>query len=210
MPQSYWDIYNAPRLRVLHPGYEDGSNELLALVATDGEADTPGIQFHIVHTACAIIANNPFDGWLSRSRDPNQDLAEMLPSELLPVCDYYFHLPLSANLPAHVAGAALSPYPILPIFHEWHFPHLLVPEPWKLATIRPLQRPVPAQQRDKTCRLTKHVETTESAHIVPFAGTDWLARNTMHRCVVSGRKTGRDTMSADENLLQLRQDVHSQ
>jgi hypothetical protein len=60
----------SPRLVVRHPGYtDDGTNELLALVATDRGLDAPGVQYGLVHTACAIFAGNRFDGWLSKTRD---------------------------------------------------------------------------------------------------------------------------------------------
>jgi hypothetical protein len=75
-PQSY-------RIRFRHPAYPDSSNVLLSLHAWDG-----------AHTACAIIANNRFDGYLSIARDGSSSI-ETEWDACLPTDShgYYFHVP---------------------------------------------------------------------------------------------------------------------
>lgn len=53
------------RIAFLHPGYDDPFNVLLTLRAHDSPEG--GIHFGLAHTACAIVANNRWDGWLSTS-----------------------------------------------------------------------------------------------------------------------------------------------
>jgi hypothetical protein len=68
------------------------TNELFALIATDGSAGAPGVQYGVVHTACVTFAWNCFDGWLSAARDKTKRHV-VAPQPLLPVGDHYFHVP---------------------------------------------------------------------------------------------------------------------
>ena len=113
---DYPKFTSSQRLVVRHPGYtDDDTNELFALVATDGGLEAPGVQYDLVHTACAIFAGNRFDGWLSKTRDATIRSA-IAPQDLLPVDTYYFHVPADAG--AIAAFANTTPYPIVPNFHE--------------------------------------------------------------------------------------------
>lgn len=59
VPDGYRRLTSSPQVVVHHPGYpDDNSNELFALVATDGSSSVPGVQHGVVHTACAIFACN--------------------------------------------------------------------------------------------------------------------------------------------------------
>jgi hypothetical protein len=84
-PQSY-------RIRFRHPAYPDSSNVLLSLHAWDGAGG--GIHYGLAHTACAIIANNRFDGYLSMARDGSSSI-ETEWDACLPTDShgYYFHVP---------------------------------------------------------------------------------------------------------------------
>jgi hypothetical protein len=211
IPEQYPKFISSPRLVVRHPGYnDDDSNELLALVATDGSTDVPGVQYCVVHTACAIFAGNRFDGWLSLERKPTVEDA-IPPQDLLPVGIYYFHVPLDAGTADAFADITLSPYPIVPNFREWTFPHAHVPPPWKNASIGEPAAAIPAKQRDSTCRLTRHRDPTESAHIIPASETEWFGMNIMDRYnFLGGVKRGQEVINGDENLILLREDVHTQ
>jgi hypothetical protein len=84
-PRSY-------RICFRHPAYPDSSNVLLSLHAWDQAAG--GIHYGLAHTACAIIANNRFDGYLSTARDGSSRIETewdtCLPSHSH---GYYFHVP---------------------------------------------------------------------------------------------------------------------
>jgi hypothetical protein len=84
-PQSY-------RVHFRHPAYPDSSNVLLSLHAWDQAGG--GIHYGLAHTACAIIANNRFDGYLSREIDGSSRIEaewdSCLPAESH---GFYFHVP---------------------------------------------------------------------------------------------------------------------
>lgn len=213
---EYVDIDSAPRLEVRHPGYPDDNNLLLELSATDSDGHNRGIDTHIVHMACAILAGNRFDGYLSIFRNPvvtptptPSTLPLPLLREILPVGIYYFHVPQTANtsLPAELSPPNLLPYPVVPNFREWTFPKGHVPEAWSSAPIaRPLARRTP-KARDGSCRVTDQNEVTELGHIIPEGEREWFVRNCMDR-YRRGPKTGPDVLGAPENILTLRPDIH--
>jgi hypothetical protein len=181
IPDGYQRCTSSPRVVVYHPGCsDDNNNELLALVATDGSTDAPGVQYGIVHTACAIFAGNRFDGWLSTMRDMTKGHV-VTSQDLLPVGDYYFHVPPEAGGATEFANPTLSPYPIVPTFRHWPFPHSRTPAPWRDAPIEESLAPTPAKQRDGTCSVTNHRESTDSAHIIPASEKDWFGINSMDR-----------------------------
>jgi hypothetical protein len=210
IPEQYPNLISSRRLVVKHPGYkDDDSNELLALVATDGSTDNPGVQYGLVHTACAIFADNRFDGWLSLERKSTVEDA-IAPEGLLSVGIYYFHVPSNTATAEKFADITLSPYPIVPNFREWTFPHARIPPPWKNAEIGEPAAAIPAKQRDSTCRLTNHREPTESAHIIPASEKEWFGMNSMDKYNLLGVKQGQEVINGDENLILLREDVHNQ
>lgn len=207
---DYPKFTSSQRLVVRHPGYtDDDTNELLALVATDGGLEAPGVQYGLVHTACAIFAGNRFDGWLSKTRDATIRGA-ITPQDLLPVDTYYFHVPPDAGAVEAFANTILTPYPIVPNFHEWTFPHARTPTTWQAPSIGEPAASLPAKHRDGTCRVTNHREPTESAHIIPASEKDWFARNCMDKYNFSGLKRGQEVVNGDENVILLREDVHTQ
>ena len=75
-------------IKIYHPGYDD---EVVPLIAFPGYDSKEGdLWYDFAHTACAIISNNRFDGWLSTSRDPQ---LPRFSGELLVPGDYWWHLP---------------------------------------------------------------------------------------------------------------------
>ena len=136
------------------------------------------LQHDLVHTACAVFAGNRFEGWLSATRDASKRHA-VAPQGLLPVGDYYFHVPPEDSAVNEFANPTLSPYPIDRTFRFWPFPHSRIPAPWKDALIEEQLAPKPAKQRDGTCRVTNHRESTASAHIILASETNWFGVKTM-------------------------------
>lgn len=97
---------DVPReINIFHPGYDDVVVPLLAFSGYDSEEGD--LWYDFAHTACAIVTNNRFDGYLSTSKD-----SKSLPvvGELLAPGNYWWHLPegiLSENF--HTQLLAHSP-----------------------------------------------------------------------------------------------------
>ncbi|KAK0972395.1 hypothetical protein LTR54_017577 [Friedmanniomyces endolithicus] len=198
------DRFKASQLRVRHPGYSDDNNLLLIFCPSDGPPDAPGVQHSIVHTSCATVADNRFDGWLSRTRDPLADRVQSAPSDLLPVAEYYYHLPLQYPVISDTPNLSAL-YPIVPSFRQWKFPPLgFLPAPWREATIAPLS--------DNTiysnCRLTSSVLVTETAHVIPAGEKEWFTANSMDT-IGTNTVQGEAVIDTEGNTLRLRQDAHT-
>ena len=75
-------------IQIHHPGYPKGETLLLALSGYD---DLEGsISFDVALTACAILACNRFDGWISR--ESTADAPKLIGISLLSPGDYWFHV----------------------------------------------------------------------------------------------------------------------
>jgi len=115
-------------IKLRHPGYPDNKNVLLVFPALDpitadhddsnnddndnnGSNDGTnakaafGMHHETARLACAIAANNRWDGFLSRQKGPNATTVLSGPDEVLPAGSYYFHVPPLSN--------GLSPSPPL-------------------------------------------------------------------------------------------------
>jgi hypothetical protein len=77
------------------------------------------------------------------------------------------------------SGPNLEPYPIVPNFRAWIFPHEDLPSLWHEST----QSAVAIEPRTatETCRLTKKRLACENAQVIPSAGKSWFADNEMDR-----------------------------
>lgn len=76
-------------IRIHHPAYLPGATLLLRFRGHDSSSGA--IDFNLVHTACAVVAGNRFDGYLSR-----QDVLDAQPLEHVSALEpgnYYFHVP---------------------------------------------------------------------------------------------------------------------
>ena len=76
-------------IAINHPGYSKVDARILNLLGYD--STTGSIDWNVVFTACAILANNRFDGRLSESRKPSDPALEE--RQLLDAGDYWFHVP---------------------------------------------------------------------------------------------------------------------
>ncbi|EGP82353.1 uncharacterized protein MYCGRDRAFT_111745 [Zymoseptoria tritici IPO323] len=235
-PADYVNLRAHAKLRIRHPGYDDANNELLSLVAADcasggddglgvgGEEQQGnrgqtryGIQYQLVHAACAIVAGNRFDGVISRQKDWDNDHSLPLdPAALLPTGDYYFHVPNERQPLLGTENPVLNlnpPYPVVPNFRSWSFPTDQFRDSpalraWTSTTIAPASDgDQSAKERDVSCRLTHHHECVQMAHIVPTTEAHWFMSNDMGRMSV---KDGKDAIEiGNENLILLRADVHT-
>ena len=190
------------RIRLRHPGY-CGPNTLLSLPASDGP-DRDRAHYATVHAAGAIITNNSFDGWLSTSSN-GEPRAQPDDAGLLPAGEYFFHL--------SSADTDTNPYPIVPNFRAWRFPHQRLPPLWQQASDNDGNiffegAPSPSARATETCRITRKHLACETSHIIPTAEKQWFADNEMDTYGELAGRTGEAIADSSANLLRLRSDAH--
>lgn len=78
------------KINFRHPKYPHPTNILLRFSACD---KNNGIHYQTAHDACAIIANNRWDGYLSTDAEGAGRIEPLSPNESLDKDDYYFHVP---------------------------------------------------------------------------------------------------------------------
>ncbi|KAJ5715994.1 uncharacterized protein N7483_013175 [Penicillium malachiteum] len=176
----------APLIFFLHPGYAENHNILLTLPALD----SGGIHHGTAHTACAILANCRWDGFLSLHRDGPRLSADL--DDVLPHRQYYFR----------IEDEEL--YPVVPTFDHFRCPTSLPPS--YLSAHVEFSSADDVIRRDVTCRITASALPNETAHIIPAAYSDWWQRNSMFLHQVNPDQ-GVDTRCADNTIL-LRRDLH--
>ncbi|KAI1499251.1 hypothetical protein F5X99DRAFT_390776 [Biscogniauxia marginata] len=213
-------------IRIRHPGYDDGDDLMLSLRAFD-DADG-GLHYGFVHTACAIVADNSFDGYLSRTRDDHdgRNRVQVGTHSILPSGDYWFHVPRSQE--TGIAATATVPYryPVVPSFQEWQFPHRRLPKTWgqdsddddddDITPATVLGVPAPStlsaavQRRDVQCRVTAWTSNLECAQIVPEHEKPWFMRNHMAQYNYNDSLSTADIVRDLKNVTLLRSDIHTE
>lgn len=208
-PVTAFNNVNAHFVSFKHPAYADRSNTLLQLQATD-HAPGGGIHHETARIACAIVACNAWNGYLSRSRD-GSPLSEH-EDDVLREKTYYFHVPTTDDP---------EPYPICPSFHDWQFPHGDLPPTWRarvdasreenhadMEPARPSAFSAAVLRRDGKCVLSGYSDGIISAHVCPRSEAAWYARNEMTDYNLN-RMLSRDVCIDDiSNGLLLRADIH--
>jgi hypothetical protein len=196
--------YRQVQILFRHPGYGDDTNVLFKLQASDiDDHGQPGLLAQFAIDACAIIAGDYAGGrgWLSLSRDGS---ASIDATSTLCERSYYFHL-----------NAAEDPYPIVPNFRQWKYPHDRLPPHWQQlavdtspasssVTLAPSNLTTALLMRDGSCRLSGCREQLQVAHVVPQTELDWWKANDMSRYNTGSTATLDDTA----NTLLLRADLH--
>jgi hypothetical protein len=101
-----------------------------------------------------------------------------------------------------------SKYAIVPRFADWEFPHDNLPQYWKICVIpsdaSAYRTGAPIVVRDVSCRITAHVEGTQTTHLVPTSEVIWFNHNRMNTYIKDV-----DTVDDCRNLILLRSDLHS-
>lgn len=185
----------AQRITIKHPGY-GGNNTILALPACDGVGASGKAHYATIYSACVIVANNNKNGWLSLSRTGEPPTCA--DSEgLIPAGVYFFHVK---------SGSNSVPYPIVPSFRAWVFPHDDLPSLWQVSAQNAVS--IEAPTAIETCRLTRKRLACENAHIIPSAEKCWFADNEMDRYGQLSGRTGQDVADSPANSIKLRRDVH--
>ncbi|EJT71213.1 hypothetical protein GGTG_10473 [Gaeumannomyces tritici R3-111a-1] len=184
----------AQRLRkadFLHPGYP-GKAVLLSLPALDDG----GIDFDTALAACGLVAGNRWsDG--SFSLDRSAAVSVERPSDgVLREPEYFFQLP----------GPLDPPYPIVPRFSHWLFPHDNLPPLWQrwAADATAATRTGEVARR---CVLSNYGDGLEMAHLLPASEDDWWYSNRMQRYSPM-QLFSSSPINGPANLLTLRADLH--
>lgn len=196
-------------IQFCHPGYVK-KNTLFTLWATDESVPgVSGLYARFALDACAIVAANRHDGWLSTFQDIEYARRHPIDGHvILHDRKYYYHLePLPEDEPG-------EPYKVVLHFGEWEFPHDQMPPHWQAMAI---DRTAPTSARslsnlsdalktqDKYCSMSQCREKLQAAHIVPRAEGEWFERNTMSIYNSNQTIVGMDDVA---NAILLRADLH--
>ncbi|KAI0879437.1 hypothetical protein GGS24DRAFT_156533 [Hypoxylon argillaceum] len=177
------------RIKFRHPGYPPPHDILFILPRLDRSSSLRGVHYGTALTACQIIANNAFDGYLATDREGCERVDSNLDfNHLLTKSNYWFFI---ASTPSN-----LNPYPIVPSFQDWAFPHQRIPIPeWA--------RPKPTANSDvidhHRCIVTQTAGFIKQAHLIPTTEKKWFEINAM-----SQYGSHRDI----NNKIALRHDLH--
>ncbi|KAH0562857.1 hypothetical protein GP486_002530 [Trichoglossum hirsutum] len=201
-------------IKFKHPGYPEkfGQNILLQLYAWD--SPNGGLHAGTALLACAIIACNAWDGYLTVERDGPK--LELQYDDVLPIQGYYFHVPRPEVESIGPTGDdSHYKYPIYASFQHWAFPHEQIPSQWRGAIsteviYTPSISSVSAAviSRDGSCVISKNRDYIERAHLCPRNELDWFHKNSMwqynRRHDIAG-----DAVTDDiANALAIRSDIH--
>ncbi|KAL2165010.1 hypothetical protein VTH06DRAFT_306 [Thermothelomyces fergusii] len=178
------------RVDFLHPGYATRA-VLLSLPALDDG----GVDFDTALAACGVLAGNRWgDGFFSSDRDGAARVAR--PGDgVLRDPQYFFHLP----------GPLHPPYPVVPRFSDWRFPHGNLPPLWEQWASTAVREGGAAASQ--WCAVTNYGDGLEIAHLVPAAEEDWWLCNGMAR-YASRHTYSSATIDSRANMLTLRADLH--
>lgn len=182
------------RITIKHPGYS-GNSKLFALPASEKKFDRAHGLYHTVLVACGIVANNHWDGWLSRSKE-REPRVEPDEDGLIPAGVYFYHL-----------DSGDQAYSIVPNFRAWVFPHDDLPSSWQHAN--QLTLPCGPRSQVESCRISDTYLACETAHIIPASEKSWFADNEMDQYGELGGRTGYDVADSPPNSMRLRADLHT-
>lgn len=197
-----------PPILFRHPGYPDRLNQNVFLRLDAFDSNTRALHHRTAKIACAIVACNAFEGYLTTSRQGAPlTLAE---DDLLTESDYYFCV------------RNMDRYPIYGSFDDWMFPHDHFPSFWVLpeataagrATIEEVAVPATPYlsqavlDRDRRCLVSKYGDFLEKAHICPVVEADWFVKNNMGTDLKNHELVGTNKVNDLSNLIALRGDIH--
>jgi hypothetical protein len=133
------------------------------------------------------------------------DSAPIDPTNTLHERSYYFRL-----------DAAKGPYPIVPNFRQWIYPHDRLPLHWQQlvfeanrassnTTLAPSNLTIALLMRDGSCRLSGCREQLQVAHVVPQSEADWWRVNDMSRymlaeCALEGEDADCEIWNRDRHV----------
>ncbi|WPG98216.1 Hypothetical protein R9X50_00100300 [Acrodontium crateriforme] len=191
------------RIEIRHSGYQ-GSNLLFDFPACDGPSRDHA-HFTTVWLACSILINNKQDHWLSTSAT-GEPKVSATSDGLLPAGEYYLHVP-------DEGADTNEPFPIVPNFRSWHFPHRNMPSLWRAASqndgsgVWHSGLPLTSTALE-SCRVTKKTLEVDDAHIIPVQEKPWFALNEMGKYAGISSRSGETVADGSLNKIGLRCDGH--
>lgn len=212
--------FRRPRLvAIRHPAHQDDGPLLLLPSHDINGAGAFGIHHGVALTACAIVANNAFDGFFTETRDSERVQAQY--NDILTKEEYWFHVPQPSG---HVEPQYNAyGYPLVASFEHWRFPHLQFQDerhqllrlwrhsgqqtpselPW-LSSASQISLSVHNRDQD-TCRVSGYRSGCHAAHLVPNKCEAWFTSNHMRQYATPEIPLDID---AAENRILLRRDIH--
>lgn len=116
--------------------------------------------------------------------------------------------PHSSDFPPQTTPQRNTPYPIVPSFGDWQFPHNHLPAEWKQRHPAPQPTPMSSSSHRNTqsnqCWITGYHMGVNECHVVPKNQDVWWADNNMRQYTVDTDGVSRDTA----NIALLRADIH--
>ncbi|KAL8728303.1 MAG: hypothetical protein Q9181_005386 [Wetmoreana brouardii] len=197
----------AHKVTICHPGYRDAADDLISFAAFDGPRG--GLFYDTALIACGIITANHWDGWFSKDIKGEEIISRAACEGVLPPGLYYFQLPTLNH----------QPYPVVPTFRHWQFPHQNLPPSWTCTSYTPGSFQIPTGARSDItlqlffrdngkCRMSHHEEGCEKAHLCPTEENEWFHRQRMERYIRGMGKTGDLAVDDVNNRVLLRADLH--
>jgi hypothetical protein len=191
------------RIEIRHSGYQ-GSNLLFDFPACDG-INHDHAHFATVWLACSILVNNKQDHWLSTSATGEPQVSATSDG-LLPAGEYYLHVPDEGT-------DTNEPFPVVPNFRSWRFPHRNIPSLWRVASQNAAtvarQRGLPSNSiAFESCRVTDKTLEVDEAHIIPVQEKPWFTLNEMEKYADLQGRSGETVADGFSNKMRLRCDGH--
>lgn len=134
-------IPSSPTIDFLHPSYDYPANILFSLPAVDilrGPSSRPGVHHGTALSACIIVAANRCGRLTTSAAPPTPaELASPVAAwdAVLTEPRYYFH-------PSGATDPSAPPYPVVPDFRSWRFPHGQLEPGWVDTEVRTIAAPL--------------------------------------------------------------------
>ncbi|KAI0405190.1 hypothetical protein F4802DRAFT_187294 [Xylaria palmicola] len=183
-------IHREGEIEFRHPGYNPPCDTLFMLPRLDhsSASSLKGVHYGTALTACQIIANNAFNGYLATDRE-GCERVDLNLDHLLTESQYWFF--------TSSAYPNLNPYPIIPSFQDWAFPHQEIAR-WSL----PTDITTDPNTSDPRCIITQTAALVSKAHLIPAADENWFKVNVM------SRYGNHHDINQKSNKIALRHDLH--
>ena len=213
------DISTNPHHKIIfrHPGYSDDSYQNVLLTIPAFDHPEGGLHHSTALLACAIVAGNAWNGYLTETREGPKVDADVV--EVLRGRTYYFWVPNDIDDEFSASPESSYKYPVFPSFEHWSFPHEGFPTTWLQVPSNDVNdgQSLPAASnltayimaRDKSCIVTDYQDCLERAHLCPRSENKWFHLNSMHVYNDNQHLPADWVLDDRSNAFLLRQDIHT-
>lgn len=157
--------HDEPTHETTHEPAQEPAHDAVTEHTTD-ESKRLGVHHETARIACAILANNTWDGYFTANTPDGPAVPLDDPDRILTADKYYFHHPLDPR------------YPVVADFESWRFPTSgQLPSYWRSLAIPPAQ--ISQSTPTRCCAVTGRHIPLDYAHLVPVSQTAWFERNHM-------------------------------